>query len=68
MDATLSFGVTMIPEVPSNPQLTLNAKLPFYIRRYMLQHFCPRDCVIFFWPKDINALWGIKFCLEKTLN
>ena len=23
MDATLSFGVIMIPEVPSNPQLTL---------------------------------------------
>ena len=23
MDATLSFGVTMISEVPSNPQLTL---------------------------------------------
>ena len=23
MDATPSFGVTMIPEVPSNPQLTL---------------------------------------------
>ena len=23
MDATLSLGVTMIPEVPSNPQLTL---------------------------------------------
>ena len=25
MDATPSFGVTMIPEVPSNPQLTLNS-------------------------------------------
>ena len=24
MDATPSFGVTMIPEVPSNPQLTLD--------------------------------------------
>ena len=23
MDATPNFGVTMIPEVPSNPQLTL---------------------------------------------
>ena len=27
MDATPSFGVTMIPEVPSNPQLTLVTQL-----------------------------------------
>ena len=29
MDTTPIFGVTMIPEVPSNPQLTLVIKLNF---------------------------------------
>ena len=29
MDATPSFGATMIPEVSSNPQLTLTVKVDF---------------------------------------
>ena len=65
MDATPSFGVTMIPEVPSNPQLTLNAKLPFYIRRYMLQHFFPRDCVIFFGQRTSTPYGVINFVWKK---
>ena len=31
MDATLSFGVTVISEVPSNPQLTLAMSVPTFI-------------------------------------
>ena len=32
MDATPSFGVTMIPEVPSNPQLTLSVSPIFFLQ------------------------------------
>ena len=39
MDATPSFGVTMIPEVPSNPQLTLIGCLNFIGRLYIVKTF-----------------------------
>ena len=45
MDATPSFGVTMISEVPSNPQLTLgengsqNSDHIFWTRKYEFAYF-----------------------------
>ena len=35
MDATPSFGVTIIPEVPSNPQLTLEKFNNFKARQFI---------------------------------
>ena len=50
MDATLSFGVTVISEVPSNPQLTIKLA-PIHTQKKSRTHFFVRIA--------INAFLGL---------
>ena len=61
MDATLSYGVTMIPDMPSNPQLTLHGSW----NHSFLQVICHSNIKWFF--QEVHNFLIQLFCIFRLL-